>query len=198
FRFNRAPWLIEGKSTEEILRENIQLCTAAMKTRLGIEPAGFRTPGGFADGLIGHEAVQRMLLDCGFRWVSSKYPAHPYSPPGMAPTPAVLDGIVAAQSAAQPFAYPTGLIELPMSPISDVGAFRHCRWPLDHFLRAIRAGVEWAIEHRATFDLLCHPAVLYPNDPEFKIIELVCDLVKQAGERAAIVDLNTLAQRISG
>ncbi len=197
FRFKRAPWLIEGKTSAQVIRENIQRCTDAMRTRLGFSPAGFRTPGGFADGLNGRADVQQMMLDLGFKWVSCKYPAHPYGNPGEAATAEVLNGIVKAQSAAQPFVYPSGLMDIPMSPISDVGAFRNARWKLDDFLRAIRLGVEWAIEHRAVFDLLSHPSVLYPSDPEFKTIELVCELVKQAGDRAAIVDLDTLAKRIA-
>ena len=195
YRFQRAPWLIEGKSVPQVIRENIQLCTDAMRMRLGFQPAGFRTPGGFADGLHGRADVQRMLLELGFRWVSCKYPAHPYGTPGASATAEVLEGIVQAQAAAQPFAYPTGLIDVPMSPISDIGAFRNARWKLDDFLRAVRLGVEWAIEQRAVFDLLCHPSVLYPNDPEFRVIELVCDLVQKAGDRARIVDLNAIAAR---
>jgi hypothetical protein len=195
YRFKRAPWLIEGKTPAQVIRENIQLCTDAMRTRLGFGPAGFRTPGGFADGLNGRADVQQMMLDLGFRWVSCKYPAHPYGNPGEAATKEVLDGLVQAQVAAQPFVYPTGLIDVPMSPISDIGAFRNARWKLDDFLRAIRLGVEWAIEHRAVFDLLSHPSVLYPHDPEFRVVELVCDLVKQAGDRAGIVDLDTIAKQ---
>jgi hypothetical protein len=60
----------------------------------------------------------------------------------------------------------------------------------------IRLGVEWAIENHAVFDLLSHPSVLYPTDPNFRTIELVCDLVKKAGDRAALVDLETIAQRV--
>jgi hypothetical protein len=138
-----------------------------------------------------------MLLDCGFKWVSCKYPTHLYGHPGEAATREVLDNIVKAQAAAQPFVYPTGLIDVPMSPISDVGAFRNARWKLDDFLRAIRLGVEWAIENHAVFDLLSHPSVLYPSDPNFRTIELVCDLVKKAGDRAAIVDLETIARRVT-
>src|SRR5438876_3337149 len=193
YRFKRAPWLIEGKIPAQVIRENIQLCTKAMRTRLGFNPAGFRTPGGFLDGLNGRADVQQMLLDLGFKWVSCKYPAHPYGKPGEAATKEVLEGIVAAQTASQPFVYPSGLIDVPMNPISDIGAFRNARWKLDDFLRAIRLGVEWAIEHRAVFDLLCHPSVLYPNDPEFRVVELVCDLVKQAGDRATLVNLDTIA-----
>jgi hypothetical protein len=103
---------------------------------------------------------------------------------------------VKTQTESQPYRYPTGLIEVPMSTLSDVGAFRGGRWKLEQFLKSVRLGVEWAIEHRAVFDLLTHPSVLYPSDPEFKVIDLVCDLVKQAGDRAAIVDLGTIATRV--
>ena len=53
-------------------------------------------------------------------------------------------------------------------------------------------------EHAASLFVespLCHPSVLYPNDPEFKMMELVCDLVKQAGDRAAMMDLDAIAKR---
>jgi hypothetical protein len=107
----------------------------------------------------------------------------------------VLDGIVAAQAEAQPFVYPGGLIEVPMSPISDITAFRHGRWKLEWFLTAICRAVEWAIDHRAVFDFLGHPSCLYVVDPEFKSIDLICDMVRKASDRAAIVDLGTIAKR---
>ncbi len=195
YRFKRAPWLIDGREPKEVIRDNIRLTTAALKTRVGVEPAGFRTPGGFAMGLADRPDVQLLLKDLGFTWVSSKYPAHPVGDVGKEPTHAVLDGIVKAQSAAQPFVYPKGLVEVPMSPISDIGAFRNGRWKLESFLKAIRLGVEWAIENKAVFDFLSHPSVLYVTDPEFKTIDLICDLVKKAGNRAAIVDLGTIARR---
>ncbi|MBM3821947.1 MAG: twin-arginine translocation signal domain-containing protein [Verrucomicrobia bacterium] len=193
FRFQRAPWLLRTQDPVQAIRENIEQCSQAMRHRLGFAPAGFRTPGGFAEGLQGRPDIQQLLLDCGFSWVSCRYPAHPYGQPGTRADHEVLAGIVKAQSNSQPFVYPTGLIEVPMSPISDVGAFRNCRWPLEDFLRAIRAGVTWAIEQGAAFDLLTHPSVLYPNDPEFRTIDLVCDLVGQARDGAALADCSTLA-----
>ena len=195
FRFQRAPWLVADKSVERVIRENIELCSAAMKQRLGIAPAGFRTPGGFQNGLHDVPSVQRLLLDLGFKWVSATYPVHPNTQPGEVPANEVFDGIVRAQAAAQPFAYPSGLIDVPMSPISDVGAFRNGRWKLEHFLEALRRAVAWAVEHGVCFDLLAHPAVLYPMDPEFRVIELVCELVKRAGARARLVSLEELARR---
>jgi peptidoglycan/xylan/chitin deacetylase (PgdA/CDA1 family) len=195
FRFQRSPWLIEGREPREVIRENIRLTTAAMKSRLGIVPSGFRTPGGFANGLADREDLQQMLLDLGFTWVSSKYPGHQVGMAGEEPTSAVIESIAEAGSAAQPFKYPSGLVEVPMSPISDIGAFRTGRWKLDWFLRAIRAGVERAIERRSVFDFLGHPSCLYVTDPQFKTIDLICDLVEKAGPGAALADLELIGRR---
>jgi hypothetical protein len=195
FRFRRAPWLIEGRAPAEVIRENIRLASAAIKTRLGVEPAGFRTPGGFATGLAGRADIQRLLLDLGFRWVSSLYPPHAVGEPMQEPTDEVFASIVEAQAKAQPFTYASGLIEVPMSPISDIGAFRNGRWKLASFMEAVRRGVAWAIEQRATFDFLAHPSCLYVTDPKFETIEMICRLVDEAGDRAEIVTLDTLAKR---
>jgi hypothetical protein len=194
FRFHRAPWLMRGKEPKEVIADNIRTATDAMKTRLGIEPAGFRTPGGFASGLVGRSDIQQMLLDQGFTWVSSKYPAHPVGKPHEEPTSEILDGIVKAQAKAQVFEYTSGLLEVPMSPISDIGAFRGGRWRLEWFLKAIRQAVEWTIEQRAMFDFLAHPSCLGVVDPKFQTIEMICDLVRAARDRAAIVDLVTIAK----
>lgn len=199
YRFKRAPWLAEGKSPKDLIRENIRLATAAMKSRLGIEPAGFRAPGGFADGLKHRPDVQQMLLDLGFKWASVLYPAHPNSPPpGGEPTPEILEGIAKARQTAQPFLYPTGLLEIPMSPASDIVAFRNGRWSLDSFLNSVRQGVEWAIANGTVFDFLSHPAVLSVMDPEFRAVKLICDLVNQARDRAEIVTLDTIARTVNG
>lgn len=193
FRFRRAPWLVEGQSVEQILRHNIALTSAALQQRCGIQANGFRTPGGFARGLEERADVQRMLLELGFGWCSAKYPAHSVGPPQTKPTAEVYDAIVQAQVAAQPFVYPSGLIEIPMSPISDVNAFRTNRWQLDWFLRAIERGVAWAIENRAVFDLLAHPSCLVVEDPNFESIKLICELVKKASDRAEICGLDRIA-----
>ena len=197
FRFRRSPWLAGGKTPAELIRDNIRLCELAMRDRLGIQPAGFRTPGGFSHGLRDRPDVRAILLDLGYSWISSLYPPHPNTDPMQEPSRRVIDAIVAAQTNAQPFAYPDGLIEIPMSPISDIGAFRTGRWKLDWFLEVIRESVEWAVEKRAVFDFLAHPSCLYVVDPEFKAVELICDLVREAGDRAAIVGLDSIAARVS-
>ncbi len=194
FRFQRSPWLIEGLSAREIIDRNIRITTTALKQRVGIVVNGFRTPGGFQNGLDDREDIQKLLLDQGFRWISSKYPTHAYGKVGEEVTDEVLANIVNAQKAAQPFVYPTGLVEIPMSPISDVGAFRSTRWPLDSFLKAIRRSVEWAIEHRAVFDFLAHPSCLVIEDPDFRTIRLICELVRASNDHAEIVGLDRIAE----
>jgi hypothetical protein len=193
FRFRRSPWLVEGQSAQEVIGENIRLASAAIQSRLGVAPTGFRTPGGFRDGISDRADLQKMLLELGFKWISAKYPGHPISKPGEEPTASIFDAIVKAQVEAQPFGYPSGLIEVPMSPISDVGAFRSGRWKLDHFLKAVRLGLEWCLANGAVYDFLSHPACLYAMDPEFRAIELICETVKRTGDRAAFANLDEIA-----
>lgn len=193
FRFRRAPWLIQGKEAQEVIAENIRLTNLALKTRLGISPVGFRTPGGFPNGISDRPDLQRLLLSLGFDWVSSQYVSHLMSPAHQKPSREVIEGIVKAQELSQPFTYASGLVEIPMSPISDINAFRNGRWKLPFFLDAIREAVQWTIEHRAVFDFLSHPSCLGVVDPKFETIDLICRLVRDAGNRAAIVDLKTIA-----
>lgn len=197
YRFQRAPWLLEDRPVLELIRENILRTTRAMEHRLGVKPSGFRTPGGFSDGLKGHPEVRAMLADLGHSWVSSLYPAHPNTQPLQQPDDPLLDQIAEAQKEAQPFVYPDGLIEVPMSPISDIGAFRNGRWNLDSFLRSIEKSVRWSIEHGTVFDFLAHPSCLGVVDPEFRAIDLICRLVKESEGLAELTDLATIARDVS-
>jgi peptidoglycan/xylan/chitin deacetylase (PgdA/CDA1 family) len=198
FRFNRAPWLIRDRTVAQVIEDNIATTTTALKERCGITPSGFRTPGGFRDGLKGRDDLQKMLVKQGFPWVSSLYPAHTCGKPKEEPGDTVYANIVKASGAAQPFAYPSGLIEVPMSPVSDVNAFRTHYWKLDWFLKAVRLGVEEAIRTGGCFDFLAHPSCLVVEDPTFETVKLICSLVKDAGDKAAIVGLGEMANRAKG
>ena len=196
FRFSRAPWLIDGKTVPEVIMENIRLAEMAMKARVGVSPVGFRTPGGSGSGLIGRPDVQQMMLDSGFTWVSSMAKSVPVQPEN--PTGEDFQRVAQAQKDSQPFVYPTGLIEIPMSPLGDVASFRRekKKWKLDDFLAMVEKAVRWTIEHGAAFDLLGHPSIMHVEDPKFQTYDLICDLVDEAGDRAAIVGLDTIARRV--
>jgi peptidoglycan/xylan/chitin deacetylase (PgdA/CDA1 family) len=196
FRFARAPWLIAGQAVPEVIAENVALCTKALAQRAKVTVNGFRTPGGFATGLREREDVQAMLQAQGFTWVSSLYPPHPNTM-GEPPSEQVLTGIVAAQKEAQPFVYPSGLVEIPMSPISDVGAFRNGRWPLEAFIEAVRRGVLWAIENEGVYDFLAHPSCLGVVDSKLRTVETICQLVAEHRERAELTTLDQIAANIT-
>jgi peptidoglycan/xylan/chitin deacetylase (PgdA/CDA1 family) len=198
FRFQRSPWLVRGKTVPRILRENIEQCTIAMKERAGLVPDGFRTPGGFQNALDDRPDLQAMLLELSFNWVSSKYPFISEGQPHEEPSPELYAKIVGALRQTQPYRYPSGLIEVPMSPISDVHAFRSLYWKREWFLKAIRMAIERVIEERATFDLLAHPSCMVVEDPHFETFKLICDLVEQSKGRAQIVGLDALAAEATG
>ncbi|MBN9519389.1 polysaccharide deacetylase family protein [bacterium] len=195
FRFRRAPWLVRGKTVPEVIEQNVESATLALRERCGITPAGFRTPGGFANGLRDRADLQRMLVRQGFAWVSSLYPPHPSGTPKAEPGDDVYAAIVRAQAAAQPFAYPSGLVEVPMSPVSDVTAFRTHYWKLEWFLKAVRLAVAEAVRTGGCFDFLAHPSCLVVEDPTFEAVKLICALARDAGPRAAVVALDRFAER---
>ncbi|QDU06314.1 Polysaccharide deacetylase [Gimesia chilikensis] len=195
FRFSRSPWLLGGKTAAEVIQHNVRITTEAMQQRLNIKPDGFRTPGGSSAGLDQREDLQKLLQSEGFQWVSSRYPRHKYSDPGTEPQQEIFDSILEAQRSAQPYVYPTGLVEIPMSPISDVGAFRTSRWKRKNFLKSVELCVQQAIEQKLVFDFLCHPSIMYVEDPDFETVKLICKLVRQAGDQAEIVGLSEIAGR---
>ena len=67
FRFQRAPWLVDGMEVEDVIRQNILMTREGLKQRVGIEEAGFRTPGGFAGGCT----IMRTSKNCSWTWAIS-------------------------------------------------------------------------------------------------------------------------------
>ena len=46
------------------------------------------------------------------------------------------------------------------------------------------------------FDFLAHPSCLVVEDPTFETVKLICSLVKDAGDKAAIVGLDEIAKGV--
>ncbi len=196
YRFRRCPWLVEGRSPLEVIEENIRWTNRAFEHRLGFPPCGFRAPGGYANGLRNNPELQHLLQYCGFDWVSTLYPRHATTKPGVAPTESVYADVLKAQFKAQPFVYPSGLIELPMCPASDVAAFRGQRWKRSWFLALLERVVQQAIEQKLAFVFLGHPAVLLVEDPRFEIVDHLCRWVEAARDQAQLVTLGQLANAV--
>ena len=53
----------------------------------------------------------------------------------------------------------------------------------------------WVIDNGAVFDFLGHPSCLYVVDPKLEAVQLMCEMVRKAGDRAALANLDELAAR---
>ena len=194
-RFRRSPWLIQGREPADVIAENIRLCAIAMESRLGIKPNGFRAPGGFGNGLSDRPDVQQMIRSQGYTWTSCKYPRG-YEFASQNPTSRDFETLVnAIKTKGQPHRLSSGLIEVPASCPTDVNVFRSNRWKLEDFLTVIETSVRWAIQEKAVYDFTVHPSIMYVEDPDFRAIDLICNLVRQSDGQAAIVGLDTIADR---
>lgn len=198
FRFRRAPWLVEGRTAEQVVEENIRMTNSALRHRLGIQRVrGFRSSNEFDTGLDAMPKAQEMLKRLGFDWVGTKYS---YNAVRVRPleraSEEIFAAVAASQTRTQPYVYPSGLVELPKSALSDVVAFRTGRWGIGDFLEATRRAVEWAIEHRAFFSFSPHSSVQVVVDPEFRVVQMICDLVAKSPDRAELVTFDQVADRV--
>jgi hypothetical protein len=88
----------------------------------------------------------------------------------------------------------------PGSPIlASIGPFHHdgCEESAPYFgiiKRPSRTCVASQF-HEGTFCFLAYPSCLGVVDPSFRTIDLICDRVRAAGDRAAIIDLDSVARR---
>lgn len=112
---------------------------------------------------------------------------------GVGPDVSVFQSILESQMKAQPFKYRSGLIEIPMSPISDIGSFRNGRWPLEDFMKAVRRGLEVVIEKGGVYDFLAHPSCLVVRDPGMKTLKMILKTVEQIKAKASNVTLGKIA-----
>jgi peptidoglycan/xylan/chitin deacetylase (PgdA/CDA1 family) len=179
YRMN--PWWAGDRTPFQCIRDEIHSTTLAMHQCLGVEPAGFRTPGGFETGLHDVPAVQTLLRDEGFTYASSHY-EFKIEKQRNPPSPALDAAARASVDTLQPYRYPSGLPEMPMMGLSDIWAFRVLDLDRREFLRHLLATIDHAHEHRQVLSLLFHPAVLAARDPFCEITEtLVCHAIEKPG-----------------
>ncbi|MFC5653252.1 polysaccharide deacetylase family protein [Paenibacillus solisilvae] len=180
--FTSAPWRGAGRSAQDAVRQEIQMTTAAIKNCLGVEPKGFRSPGGFQNGLQDTEYVQKMLQEEGFWWVSTHYNDGLFADHYRAGSvdsvykvdvSTMISAFNKSEQILQPYQYECGLLELPLAGITDVVAWRGYGTDLGDWLRMLSAGVDYAHEHGLIFNLTTHPAVLASIDPFGQTIDVI-------------------------
>ncbi len=99
----------------ELLDFELRRTNELFAERLGHVSTVLRGPGGYAGGLQGKPENQRAILDNGFRWVSCEYNFRASSDDYMA--------TVAGPAENQPYAYDSGLIEVPIMSLTDRNFF---------------------------------------------------------------------------
>lgn len=179
--YHSCPWRASGREAQDIVRQEIQMTTAAIKHRLGVNPRGFRSPGGFPNGLQDAPAVQALLQEEGFWWASTHYNDsldRKYRVPSFEAVPKVElaelnEAFNRSQHTLQPYRYESGLLELPLAGITDVVAWRGYRPDLNEWLSMLSQGVDFAHRHGLIFMLTTHPAVLAAVDPFCQTIDVV-------------------------
>ena len=71
--YANAPWRAAGLNALECIEREVRQTSTAITEQLGVAPTGFRTPGGFNNGLDDVPAVQEVLSDAGMQYASARY-----------------------------------------------------------------------------------------------------------------------------
>lgn len=188
-----------------LLEEELERSNHLLAERLGLTSTVLRGPGGYAEGLRGLPENQRVILDHGYRWVSCRYAPELRS--------GDRDAAVRNPSVDPPFAYDTGLIELPIQTWTDRSffdthqcvdpaawaAFRaewgHKRLP-EGFVPAwtapdaLKRWIEYNLavaDHVYQSRLLCvicwHPYSHYVHDPDNRMLPALLEWAASQPER---------------
>jgi peptidoglycan/xylan/chitin deacetylase (PgdA/CDA1 family) len=168
-----APWRAHGRSALTCIRDELRQTSSAMRETLGVDPVGFRTPGGFVDGLHSVPEFQNLLKDEGFGYASShfRFPVDPTQkrPPRERLETAMRESL----DTLQPYRYPNGLPELPPTGITDIWGFRYLDLDRWEFIDLLKHGVDHAHDNGQVFTMTFHPPVLAARDPHCDVLEMV-------------------------
>jgi peptidoglycan/xylan/chitin deacetylase (PgdA/CDA1 family) len=193
--YNREPARLQGAATpHDVTADEVSVTSDLIEHRLGVRPQGFRTPGGFGNGLQDAPAVQHLLNEHGFAYCSSHYDCPlPIEKPFE--WSVMEEGVGESLRSLQPYRYPNGLPEIPMAGISDIHAYRVRDLDRGEFTRLLEHGVEVAARENLIFSILMHPAVQASRDPHCDTVKRLVDkTVSMGGE---VVTNDEIAGRLS-
>ena len=175
------------------LDDELALTNRLFEEHLGWTSIALRGPGGYTHGLDGLQANQEVILKNGFRWVSGRYNHDLYSQGQQF--------AVEASTREPVYAYPTGLIELPVQGYTDRAWFDalqcvdadayavwrreyghepvpqgwRCLWTppnaLDEWIAYNLAAADFAYENRLLWIPVWHPYSHYLHDPDNRMLQ---------------------------
>ncbi len=168
-----APWRAHGRSALTCIRDELRQTSSAMREALGVDPIGFRTPGGFVDGLHAVPDVQDLLKAEGFGYASSHY-RFPVDPTRKRPPRAQLESAMGESlDSLQPYRYPNGLPEIPPTGITDIWGFRYLDLDRWEFIELLKHGIDHAHANGQVLTMTFHPPCLAARDPHCDVLETV-------------------------
>jgi len=202
-----------------LLDEELSRTNRLLEERLGHSSTVLRGPGGYPEGLRRRAENQRIILDNGFRWVSGEYSDRLRSGDH--------DAAVANPSADIPYAYDTGLIELPIQSWTDrsffdtlqcvdqeayqtwrvehghtpVGKGWRCPWTapdaLDRWVEYNLAVADFAYENRLLAIICWHPYSHYVHDPENRMLPAMLEHCANKPERVWVCTVRDACEMVS-
>jgi peptidoglycan/xylan/chitin deacetylase (PgdA/CDA1 family) len=210
----------------ETLDQELSRANRLLRERLGVTSTVLRGPGGYparptarSGGYTMPPANRLAILNNGFRWVTGEYDALAYGRPR--------EETVRAAGRNLPYAYPEGLIEIPIQGWTDrmwfdmrpeVDRAVLDAWRTAHGHQPVPAGwrAPWAIEgalegwialNREILDhayarglmwVPCwHPYTQYLHDPEARILEDLLGYAAGKPERAWVCTVRDAAEMLS-
>lgn len=170
-----------------LLDEELALTNRLFEERLGWRSTVLRGPGGYQNGLDGKLENQKAVLKNGFRWVSCRHDGTHRGD---------MAHILRTAKENVPYAYPTGLTEIPIQGLTDrtffdtlrnVAPEKYQEWrkaeggrpvaggwkapwtapgALDEWMAYHRQAIDYAYEHRLLWVPVWHPTTHYLHDRE--------------------------------
>jgi peptidoglycan/xylan/chitin deacetylase (PgdA/CDA1 family) len=171
--YRNAPWRAAGRTPLECIRNELRETNLGVREKLGVELRGFRTPGGFANGLHDVPEVQDLLKQEGFAYASSHY-SFPVDPKVKHPPREQLEcAMRQSLDTLQPYRYPNGLLEIAPMGITDIWAFRYLDLDRWEYINLLKVGIDHAHANRQVLTLTFHPPCLAARDPHCDVLETV-------------------------
>jgi peptidoglycan/xylan/chitin deacetylase (PgdA/CDA1 family) len=203
-------------STKELDKE-LKLANQLFEKNLGFRSIILRGPGGYRHGDLKPEN-QQVILDNGFRCVSGEFDYEILKQD--------YTYFISAPSRNLPFAYPTGLIEVPFQgwtdrtwfdtyKLKDAEAYArwrkeyghrpvpkgwNCPWTqpdaLNEWIKLNLACLDYAYEHRLLWVVCWHPYSHYLHDPQNKMLPALLEAASNKPEKVWICTLRDVLRYI--
>ncbi len=201
------------------LDEELALTNRLLEERLGWKSTVLRGPGGYQNGLDGKAENQKAILKNGFRWVSGRHDGTHRGD---------MAHILRTVEENLPYAYPTGLVEIPIQGLTDrtffdtlrnVSPEKYQAWRKSHGGQAVPDGwtapwtapdaleawmsyllksVDYAYERRLLWVPTWHPTTHYLHDRENVVLKTFLEYCQSMPERVWVCTVRDAAEMLTG